>query len=101
MKYYDYKLFASKVTIKDIDESNSVSDSSVKKMFRYPIKRRGRRLQNKPHGSTNGPFSWPPDTKIQVYFVRGMFTREQRRTLFAAMADWSEAANELVREFPS
>lgn len=38
-------------------------------------------------------YYWPPDTNVKVYFVRGMFTAEQRATLFAAMKTWSDAAS--------
>jgi hypothetical protein len=37
-------------------------------------------------------YYWPPDTTVQVYFVRGMFTAEQRTTLLAAMTTWSEGS---------
>lgn len=36
-------------------------------------------------------YYWPPDTTVKVYFVREMFTAEQRATLFAAMKTWSDA----------
>jgi hypothetical protein len=39
-------------------------------------------------------YYWPPDTKVKVYFMRGMFTPEQRETLTAAMNTWSEVAAE-------
>lgn len=39
-------------------------------------------------------YYWPPDTSVKVYFIRGMFTPEQRETLTAAMNTWSEAAAE-------
>lgn len=37
-------------------------------------------------------YYWPPDTTVQVYFARGMFTAEQRTTLLAAMKTWSEGS---------
>ena len=37
-------------------------------------------------------YYWPPDAKVRVYFMRGMFTAEQREMLFAAMNIWSEAS---------
>ena len=37
-------------------------------------------------------YYWPPDTTVKVYFVRGMFTEEQRTTLLAAMKTWSEGS---------
>jgi len=39
-------------------------------------------------------YYWPPDTNVKVYFMRGMFTPEQRETLTAAMNNWSEVAAE-------
>jgi hypothetical protein len=36
-------------------------------------------------------YYWPPDTEVRVFFVRGMFTPEQRATLFAAMKTWSDS----------
>jgi hypothetical protein len=37
-------------------------------------------------------YYWPPDTAVKVYFVREMFTAEQRTTLLAAMKSWSEGS---------
>lgn len=37
-------------------------------------------------------YYWPPDTTVNVYFVRGMFTAKQRDTLLAAMKTWSEGS---------
>ena len=37
-------------------------------------------------------YYWPPDTTVNVYFVRDMFTAEQRTTLLAAMKTWSEGS---------
>jgi hypothetical protein len=39
-------------------------------------------------------YYWPPDTSVKVYFMRGMFTPEQRGTLLAAMNTWSDAAKD-------
>jgi len=39
-------------------------------------------------------YYWPPDTSVKVYFMRGMFTPEQREMLFAAMNTWSTAAKD-------
>ena len=39
-------------------------------------------------------YYWPPDTEVKVYFLRGMFTEDQQRTLRAAMATWTAAASE-------
>jgi hypothetical protein len=37
-------------------------------------------------------YYWPPDTTVSVYFIRGMFTPEQREKLFAAMNTWAKSA---------
>jgi hypothetical protein len=39
-------------------------------------------------------YYWPPDTSVKVYFMRGMFTPEQREILLAAMSTWSDAAKD-------
>jgi len=39
-----------------------------------------------------GRFSWPVDARVQVYFVRSMFTKEQQQALLKAMSFWSESA---------
>lgn len=95
VKYYDYKLFAGKLTIKEIDESTPVSDSSIKQSTANESEREGAVCKTNRTAPPVSPYSWPPDTRIRVYFVRGMFTVEQRRTLFAAMADWSAAARRI------
>jgi len=41
-----------------------------------------------------GPYHWPHDTEVRVYFVRDMFTSEQRAALVDAMATWTEADRE-------
>lgn len=40
-------------------------------------------------------YSWPPDTTVKVYFMRDMFTAEQRTTLFAAMTAWTAGAEKV------
>ena len=41
-----------------------------------------------------GPYHWPHDTEVRVYFLRDMFTSEQRAALVDAMATWTEADRE-------
>ncbi len=36
--------------------------------------------------------AWPSDAQVKVYFVRGMFTADQKQALLRAMDLWSEAA---------
>jgi len=40
-------------------------------------------------------YFWPPDSIVKVYFVRNMFTPEQRHTMSAAMIEWTEAASKV------
>jgi hypothetical protein len=40
-------------------------------------------------------YYWPPDTTVKVYFVRNLFTPEQRVRLFEAMTVWTDAAEEV------
>ena len=39
-------------------------------------------------------YYWPPDANVRVFFMRGMFTSEQREMLLTAMNTWTEAAAE-------
>ena len=39
-----------------------------------------------------GPYAWPSGSDVKVYFMRGMFTKEQQQALIRAMEFWSEAA---------
>ena len=73
VKYYDYKLFASSVQVKEIDNPGS---ECVTNRTAPPV----------------NPYYWPPDTNVKVHFKRGMFTAEQRTRLLAAMATWSDSA---------
>jgi len=42
-----------------------------------------------------GAYHWPPDTAVKVYLVRNMFSPEQRATLLAAMAGWTDGARRM------
>jgi hypothetical protein len=77
VRYYDYKLFASKVKITAIDEPAQESDQGCTEN------------QNAP---AQGSFHWPPETDVKVYFARTMFNAEQQKKLHAAMNLWSEIA---------
>jgi hypothetical protein len=73
VKYYDYKLFASTVQVKEIDNPGT---ECVTNRTAPPV----------------NAYYWPPDTNVKVHFKRGMFTAEQRTRLLAAMATWSDSA---------
>jgi len=40
-------------------------------------------------------YYWPPDTTVKVYFIRNLFTSEQRVRLFQAMTVWTDAAEKV------
>lgn len=93
VRYYDYKLFTSKVTITEIDESTPISDSSINNSSkRSEIGGTCKTNRTAPPVAT---FSWPPDSNVRVHFVRGSFTVEQRQTLIAAMTAWNTAAKKI------
>ena len=92
VKYYDYKLFAGKVTIKDVDEDVNVTESG------NPASRSGKGpdpCKTKKNAPPVSLYVWPPDTNVRVYFIRDMFTSEQRKMLIAAMTDWNLAAQRI------
>ena len=41
-----------------------------------------------------GPYHWPYDSEVKVYFVREMFTPEQRLALVDAMSTWTEVGKQ-------
>jgi hypothetical protein len=76
VRYYDYKQFASTVSVKETDAPEQPEACVANK--------------NAPPVSA---YYWPPDTKVKVYFKRGMFTAEQHSKLLAAMETWSDSAS--------
>jgi len=42
-----------------------------------------------------GPYHWPADSEVKVYFVREMFTPEQRAALIEAMDAWTSENAEI------
>jgi hypothetical protein len=81
VRYYDYKLFASKVTITAIDEPAQESDQESDQVC----------IENQT-APAQGSYHWPPETEVKVYFAATMFNAEQRKKLLAAMNLWSEIA---------
>src|SRR6266571_4839366 len=78
VRYYDYKVFGSQprgasnrsLSMESCDENRNAP----------PV----------------GPYHWPADAQVQVYFVRGMFTSEERASVVEAMKAWSTASEELT-----
>lgn len=75
VRYYDYKLFASTLTVKEIDAPEQPQACFTN--------------YNAPGQSG---YYWGPDTIVKVHFWRGMFTTEQQAALLAAMRIWSDSA---------
>jgi hypothetical protein len=118
VRYYDYKMFASKVSVKEVDDdveptleesTPTTKKSSTKKQ---PSSKIGSahsesalpimRTLSKPKVCTTnrnappvGEYHWPADAEVSVYFVRGMFTPEQSSALLEAMKTWKAADQEI------
>jgi hypothetical protein len=111
VRYYDYKEFASKVSVKDVDEDAPQLEEDSPKKNELPVKTKtqsksdeapsvvpgttSQRLRNAEVCTTNrnappvGPYHWPVDTEVKVYFTRNMFTPEQSTVLLEAMKTWN------------
>ena len=95
VKYYDYKLFTGKVTIKDVDPEVEISESLNAPAVSPESSNRPIPCKTKKSAPPVSLYVWPPDTTVQVYFMRGLFTPEQRATLVAAMKDWNDGAKKI------
>jgi len=111
VRYYDYKEFGSRVSIKDIDASDAQleepsSDSKEDLPKKGPSSKPNEAptqlptsgtssLKNSEMCTTNrtappvGEYHWPADTEVKVYFVRSMFNPEQTSVLLEAMKTWN------------
>jgi hypothetical protein len=115
VRYYDYKEFGSKVTVKDVDENAPALEEAAPKTKESPAKLEPSLKINEASGSrsvptvrpmneevctTNrnsppvGAYHWPVDTDVKVYFVRNMFTFEQSAVLLEALRTWNIAGQE-------
>ena len=115
VRYYDYKEFGSKVTVKDVDENAPALEEAAPKTKESPAKLEPSLKINEASGSrsvptvrpmneevctTNrnappvGAYHWPVDTDVKVYFVRNMFTVEQSAVLLEALRTWNVAGQE-------
>jgi hypothetical protein len=130
VRYFDYKLFGSKVSITEIDEPFPDPEDASTKQPLSPTKPQNaapeinksspktRLTVLKTDGSwmppiTNarpsttevctinnnappvGGYHWPADSEVKVYFIRNMFTLEQRTALLEAMRTWTVAGPEI------
>lgn len=117
VRYYDYKQFASKVAIKDLDEEEIKGDGPTPDS--KPVKTEpapGKKIESSPKTgkavtkvsvptitslkpaevcTTNrnsppvGQYHWPADAEVKVYFTRNRFTAEQSTVLLEAMRTWN------------
>lgn len=118
VRYYDYKIFASKVSVKEVDddvqppvtEPAPTTNKSANKA-QPPVKISAAHSESarpiirpltKPEVCTTnrnappvGEYHWPADTEVKVYFVRAMFTPEQTSALLEAMKTWKAADTEI------
>jgi len=118
VRYYDYKMFASKVSVKEVDddaqpaleESTPTTKKSTTRT-QPPAKISAAHSESalplvrplsKPKVCTTnrnappvGEYHWPADAEVSVYFVRGMFTPEQSSALLEAMKTWKIADQEI------
>ncbi len=118
VRYYDYKMFASKVSVKEVDDdaqpvleeaTPTTKKSATSKQPPAKISAAGSesalpiiRPQSQPKVCTTnrnsppvGEYHWPADAEVKVYFVRGMFTSEQSSALLEAMKTWKTADQEI------
>lgn len=116
VRYYDYQLFASRVTVKEVDETVAPNqpeprpegDPNSPEMSAPPPIDSNRRastssskLKSIEACTVNrtappvGAYNWPADTEVKVYFLRNAFTSEQRAALLEAMAEWTSASREI------
>ena len=115
VRYYDYQLFASRVTVKEVDdalptseaESKNSNDTNPVKIPAPPPVDPTRKEAPKSNladveactanrtAPPIGAYHWPADTEVKVYFLRSLFTPEQRVALLEAMAEWTAASQEI------
>jgi len=111
VRYYDYKEFGSRVSIKDIDEGDAQLEETSPDTKEDPNKKEpssksrqaptqlptsaSNPLSNSEICTTNrtappvGEYHWPADTEVKVYFVRSMFNPDQTTVLLEAMKTWN------------
>ena len=111
VRYYDYKEFGSRVSIKDIDEGDAqleeaspdTKEDLIKKEPSTKSKQAPTELRTSASNplkdfekcTTNrtappvGEYHWPANTEVKVYFVRSMFNPAQTAVLLEAMRTWN------------
>jgi hypothetical protein len=90
VNYYDYKLFGSKVTIKDVDDIPTSSAPTIAPKSQGSLEACVTNRNAPPVSS----YHWAADAEVKVYLVRNMFTPEQREALLQALKAWTSAGEE-------
>ena len=93
VRYYDYKLFASKVTITDVDDPSVSSLEPSLEPTPKPKAEDSEVCVTNRNAPPLSPYHWPADAAVKVYLVRNMFTTEQREGLLEALKAWTVAGN--------
>lgn len=91
VKYHDYRLFASKVTITDVDDISSIPAPPTPKPKSSEIEA----CVTNRNAPPVSPYHWPADAAVKVYLFRNMFTTEQRTALLEALKTWTTAGYEV------
>jgi hypothetical protein len=119
VRYYDYQLFGSRVSVKELDENvpetntaptqaplqNSPPANDLKSLGQPPappiLKKSSapgwsmgptKQVESCEINRTAPPigdYHWPVDSKVKVFFMRNAFTPEQRAAALEAMTTWS------------
>ena len=117
VRYYDYKVFASKVSVKEIDDAQPTLNVTTPTTRKPSVKTQPsskisaahtgspqpimRPLKKPEVCTTNrnappvGEYHWPANAEVKVYFVRGRFTPDQSSALLEAMKTWRTADQEI------
>jgi hypothetical protein len=119
VRYYDYKEFASKVAVKDVDNDDAELETGTPTTTEAPAKNVPTSKANPEPVSTNlqplvpattvkkadvcitnrtappvGSYHWPVDSQVKVYFTRNVFNAEQSAALREAMNTWNNAGKD-------
>lgn len=98
VRYYDYQLFASKVSVTEVDDAPpKISEASPSSLPLPKIQppRKAEVCSLNRNAPPVGYYHWPADADVKVYFVRNMFTPEQEGALLEAMKTWTTASLEI------
>jgi hypothetical protein len=128
VRYYDYRLFQSKVSITEVDDDLPKAGEAPGKVSVPPTKnappsvpepkpksnspsRRAEAVRPSPNPIPTiqapkvkscvvnrdappvGSYHWPADGQVKVFFIRNMFTEEQRAAMVEAMGEWTNASS--------